>query len=121
MELTKFSTFNFTVSTYAKTLSLRKKFCALSAIAESESTFCWFPTALTVTLFDLEQEDIATNYWIYKTVEGTLLAPSLSKKTLTLIKECDAIIDSLETQGISLKGIGSRPHIARLLRIYFAP
>ena len=50
-----------------------------------------------------EQEDIATNYWIYKTVEGTLLAPSLSKKTLTLIKECDAIIDSLETQGISLK------------------
>ncbi|MDE6474473.1 MAG: hypothetical protein K2L70_05175 [Clostridia bacterium] len=42
------------------------------------------------------------NYWIYKKVEGTFLAPKLSADSQAVVKECDAIVASLSAYGIDV-------------------
>lgn len=49
---------------------------------------------------DVDGNDV--NYWIYKMLEGTFLAPKLSDSAKTAVKECDEIVASLNSFGIDV-------------------
>lgn len=51
---------------------------------------------------DVLSDTCDVNYWVYKAVEDTLLAPSLSSQAKALIDECDRLTAQLKNLGIEI-------------------
>lgn len=51
-------------------------------------------------ILDADGNDV--NYWLYKMVEGTFIAPKLSESGFQKVKECDEIVASLNSLGINV-------------------